>query len=121
MATVHPRPKLVASYSAERTRLCCSFVLYHFTQQKRGENLCLIEFDKRLDDVGKSEINWLQMWIKFLESSIRVSKILSRLRSIPKKIMSRNMTFSQISAPKLWHAHPCIQFYTMVAKNNSEQ
>ena len=26
------------------------------------------------------------------------------------------MTFSQISAPKVWHAHLCIQFHTMVAK-----
>ena len=69
IATVHqPRPKLVASYSAERTRLHCSFVLYHFTQQKRGETLCVIAFHKTLDDMGKSEINLLQMWIKFLES-----------------------------------------------------
>ena len=37
-----------------------SFVLYHFTQQKRGETLCLIAFDKMLDDVGKSEMNWLK-------------------------------------------------------------
>ena len=73
VATVQPRPtcKLVASYSLQSKRLHCSFVLYHFTQQKRGETLCVmcvIAFDKTLDDVSKSEINLLQMWIKFLES-----------------------------------------------------
>ena len=31
------------------------------TQKRRGETLRLIAFDKMLDDMGKSEINWLQM------------------------------------------------------------
>ena len=60
--------------SAERKRLCCSFVLYHFAQQKRGETLCLeIAIDIRLNDEGKSEINWLQMWITFLARIINSS------------------------------------------------
>ena len=45
-----------------------------------------------------------------INSSLRNSE------QVEKKFASRNLTFSQISAPKVWHAHPYVQFYTMVAK-----
>ena len=48
LATVHSRPKLVASYFCREKRLCCSFVLYYFTQKKRSKTLCLIAFDESL-------------------------------------------------------------------------
>ena len=69
MATVHARPKLVASYFWREKKAFLFFSsLSLITQQRRGETFCLIIFDKMMDNVGKSEMNWLQMWIKFLES-----------------------------------------------------
>ena len=64
MATVHCTHKLVASHFCreEKAQLLFSY-LSVITQKKRGETLCLIAFDKMSDDMGKSEINWLQMWI----------------------------------------------------------
>ena len=85
--------------SAERKRLCCSFVLYHFTQQKRGKTLCLIAIDKRLNDVGKSEINWLQMWITFLARIINSSmRMLQQVlgSDFTKKFAPRNMAKFQL-------------------------
>ena len=87
--------------SADGKRPCCSFVLYHFTQQKRGKTLCLIAIDKKLNDVGKSEINWLPMWITFLARIINSSlRMLQQVlgSEFTKKLAPRNMAFSLISA-----------------------
>ena len=64
----------------------------------------LIAIDKRLNDVGKSEINWLEMWITFLARIINSSpRMLQQVlgNEFTKKFATRNMAFSQISAPWL--------------------
>ena len=85
------------------------------TQKKRGETLCLIEFDKMLDDIGKPEINWLIPGI--INSSLRM---LYQVEKYTKTFASRNDFQPNFSSKSMTYT-PLYSVSQSGSKNKSEE